>query len=162
MVRPRRSGSSISVEMRWFWTMSAVVANQNRDKPVSTRPLSGISVGRTTSNALSRSEATRRRRSSATAYRSRTLPDRRNVSASGIELDLQAIETGDDGGDVAQEGVVVEAGIELGETQPLRDLGIDGKQVAERRPFVRSPQRGPLDDRIGRLATHAAGFDEQA
>src|SRR4051794_7869188 len=141
MIRPRSSSaspgappgiSSGRTPTRWFGTRSSVRANQNRDRPVRTRPLSGISVGRTTSKALSRSEATRRRRSSETAYRSRTLPDRRNVSASGIELDLQAVETGDDGGDVAQEGVVVEAGIELGETEPLGDLGIDREQVAER------------------------------
>src|ERR1035437_3748498 len=54
---------------------SAVWANQKRDRPVSTRPLSGIGVGRTTSKAESRSLATSSRRSP-TSNRSRTLPDR--------------------------------------------------------------------------------------
>src|SRR5262249_58183946 len=105
----------------WWATRPRVGTNQNRDTPVRTRPLSGISVGRTTSKALRRSEATIRRRSSETAYRSRTFPDRRNVSASGIELDLQAVETGDDGRDMAEEGAVVEAGVEIGEADPLGD-----------------------------------------
>src|SRR5690348_18482194 len=121
--------SAGETETRWFSTRSPVRENQNRDRPVRTRPLSGISVGRTTSKALRRSDATRRRRSSETAYRSRTLPERRNVSASGIELDLQAVEAGDDGRDMAQEGGVVEAGVEVGETDPLGDLGIDAQQV---------------------------------
>src|SRR5213595_3838358 len=54
--------------------MSRVRANQKPDSPVSTRPLSGISVGRTTSNVEIRSLATSSRRSSSRAYSSRTLP----------------------------------------------------------------------------------------
>ena len=41
----------------------AVSANQKRDRPVSTRPLSGMGVGRTTSKALMRSLATSSSRS---------------------------------------------------------------------------------------------------
>ena len=52
--------------------------NQKRDRPVSTRPLSGTGVGSTTSNAEMRSDATSSSRSSSSAYRSRTLPERRN------------------------------------------------------------------------------------
>src|SRR6185295_3226906 len=135
---------------------SPVRENQNRDSPVRTRPLSGIAVGRTTSNALNRSEATSRSRSSETAYRSRTLPERRNVSASGIELGLQAIETGDDGGDVAEERAVVEAGVELGEAHALRDVCVDGEQVTQRRTLVGRPQGGSLDDGVGGFAAHSA------
>ena len=56
--------SSGAAARRWFGTIDSVLENQNRDRPVSTRPLSGISVGRTTSNADSRSEATSSSRSS--------------------------------------------------------------------------------------------------
>ena len=54
--------------------MARVRANQKAESPVSTRPLSGISVGRTTSKVEIRSEATRSSRSSSRAYSSRTLP----------------------------------------------------------------------------------------
>ena len=97
MIRPRRSSAACGVLGRQrrdgrraraqvVGARSPVVsANQNRDRPVSTRPLSGIGVGRTTSNADSRSEATSRSVSASTSYRSRTLPERRNDSASGID-----------------------------------------------------------------------------
>src|SRR5436190_5358 len=152
--------SSGETDTRWFAIRSSVRENQNRERPVRTRPLSGISVGRTTSNALRRSDATRRSRSWDTAYRSRTLPERRKVSASGLEAGLQAVETGDDGGDVAEEGAVVEAGVEVGERDPLGDLRIDCEQVAEWRALVCCAERGPLDDRVGSLAAHPAALDE--
>ncbi len=47
--------------------MSFVRANQNAERPVSTRPLSGISVGRTTSKTEMRSLATSSSRSSSSA-----------------------------------------------------------------------------------------------
>ena len=59
-MRPRPVGRP----SRWFGTIDAVSANQNRDRPVRTRPLSGIVVGRTTSKALIRSDATSSSRSS--------------------------------------------------------------------------------------------------
>jgi len=71
--RPRSSGAwaakvagsaAGSVPRRWFGTRSAVSANQKRESPVRTRPLSVIGVGRTTSNAESLSEATRSSRPS--------------------------------------------------------------------------------------------------
>src|SRR5687768_8480830 len=133
IIRPRSSAaasspgrkpagrSSGAVPTRWFGTMWPVWANQNRDRPVKTRPLSGISDGSTTSNADSRSDATSSNRSSLTANRSRTLPLRRNVSAGALagdmDLGLQAIESGEDGGHVAQERGVVEAGIEVGQLE---------------------------------------------
>src|SRR5690242_16472300 len=146
MIRPRRSVavassmppgiSSGATPTRWFATRSAVRSNQNRLSPVRTRPLSGIGVGRTTSKALSRSDATRSRRSSLTAYRSRTLPERMNEPASALasdmDLGLQAVESGDDGGDVAKVGGVVEAVVQVGEAHPLRNLRVDAQELAQR------------------------------
>src|SRR5262245_31098375 len=106
---------------RWFGTIACVFENQNRDRPVRTRPLSGISVGRTTSKADRRSDATSSNRSSPIAYRSRTLPERTNDWATGLAGDmnlcLQAVESGDDRWNVAQERLIVEAGVEVGEGQ---------------------------------------------
>src|SRR5271157_24012 len=118
--------------------MSAVWRNQNRDSPVSTRPLSGIGVGRTTSNADSRSLATSSRRSP-TSNRSRTLPERTNpleawsagpptrgspglpastfLSAGDIGGLLssrnEVIQSGHGGGHVAQEVAFVKTGSEV-------------------------------------------------
>src|SRR5687767_2974340 len=104
---------AMSVSSRWFGMIPAVSANQNRDNPVSTRPLSGISVGMTTSNALIRSDATSTIRPPGSSYRSRTLPERRNVSAVSIghlggrspvgDGRGDRVEPGDDGVHVAQE-----------------------------------------------------------
>jgi hypothetical protein len=66
-----------SVSSRWLGIIDAVSANQNREIAVRTRPLSGTRVGRTTSKAEMRSEATRTTRPSFSRYRSRTLPERR-------------------------------------------------------------------------------------
>src|SRR4029079_5000462 len=104
--------SSGAAARRGFGTIASVLENQTLDRPVSTRPLSGISVGRTTSNADSLSDATNSSRSSPIAYRSRTLPERTNEPAVELTGDmdfcLQAVESGDDGGDVAEECLVVE------------------------------------------------------
>ena len=54
--------------------ISSVRPNQKWERPVSTRPLSGIGVGRTTSKAEMRSDATISSRSPK-PYISRTLPD---------------------------------------------------------------------------------------
>ncbi len=82
MTRPRSSGScdspgmsSTRSETRWFGTIEAVCENQNAESPVSTRPLSGIGVGSTTSNAEIRSEATSASSPSPASYSSRTLPE---------------------------------------------------------------------------------------
>jgi hypothetical protein len=67
MVRPANSsrcsenGSGISATSsvtRWLVTRSAVRANQNSERPVRTRPLSGIGLGSTTSKAEMRSLVT--------------------------------------------------------------------------------------------------------
>jgi hypothetical protein len=72
IARPATS-SGTSSEMKWLGQMSAVLSNQKSDICVSTRPLSGMSVGMITSYAEMRSEATIRR-SPSTSYISRTLP----------------------------------------------------------------------------------------
>src|SRR3954454_24246067 len=129
MIRPRRSGSSVAVERRWFPTMSPVLANQCRDRPVRTRPLSGTPVGSTTSNAEIRSDATSVSEPSSRAYRSRTFPDLRYASASigdrrGMRGPVhrrlagalgrpggETVEAGDSLGNVPQVGRIVEAGV---------------------------------------------------
>ena len=62
-----------SAVSRWLATMCDVRSNQKRDRPVRTRPLSGIAWGRTTSNAEIRSVATISRSSPASKM-SRTFP----------------------------------------------------------------------------------------
>ena len=66
MARPARSGRLVngpgnadpSAVSRWCGTMSAICSNQYSESPDSTRPLSGMAVGRTTSKAEMRSVAT--------------------------------------------------------------------------------------------------------
>src|SRR5512132_1534925 len=94
---------------RWFGQSSRVLANQTADSPVRTRPLSGISVGRTTSKVEIRSLATSSRRSSSIVNSSRTFPlatwtsasDMRGLLVSG--QDVQAVEDGRDVGGVGAE-----------------------------------------------------------
>ena len=56
--RKARGNLRRSMLMRWFGTIFAVLRNQYVESWVRTLPLSGIGVGRTTSNAESRSLAT--------------------------------------------------------------------------------------------------------
>src|SRR5829696_2112848 len=69
---------------RWFGTISRVRANQKAERPVRTFPLSGIAVGRTTSNVEIRSLATSSRRSASSSYSSRTFPLPTWVAVSGM------------------------------------------------------------------------------
>src|SRR5690348_3997582 len=80
--RSRNAGGKrrMSVETRWFGTMCAVLRNQKFESCVRMRPLSGIGVGMTTSNADSRSLATMTSRSPPASYTSRTLPRRKSVA----------------------------------------------------------------------------------
>ena len=166
ITRPRSVGrrSPASVESRWLGTIDRVSANQNRDRPVRTRPLSGMAVGSTTSNALIRSLATSSSRPSGRSYRSRTLPDRtirvsgRHGTPRGRHERIEAV---DDRVDVAQEGRLVEAGVEIGQRQVLRDVGIGGQEVAQRRPLVGGPERRALDDRVRLVAADTALLDER-
>src|SRR5688500_2193188 len=94
--------------------MCVVRANQNAERPVSTRPLSGISVGRITSNVEIRSEATSSRRSSSSAYSSRTFPLPRCTATSGMDVLLaQGAEPLEDDVDVPRVRAEVEDGVEI-------------------------------------------------
>src|SRR3954470_18915399 len=111
--------------------MSRVRANQKPDRPVSTRPLSGISVGRTTSNVEMRSLATSKSRSSSSAYSSRTFPLPTCRAASGMDRfllsdeGLQAIE---DRVDVTDGRVEVEDTVEI---DAARELGVMTHELGE-------------------------------
>src|SRR5664279_2726605 len=147
-----------------------------------------MTVGRTTSKADNRSEATSRSVSASMSYRSRTLPDRRNDSARGIDdlrlrrqhvirriavgldaqpggrpdgqLGLEPIEAADPDRGVAQERRVVEAGIEPAEAEPGRHGRLRREQLAQWPTFVGGPQGGGLDDRVGILPGKARILDE--
>src|SRR3989337_48858 len=111
MERPRSSGAPAakaggnvvgSTPSRWLETMPPVRANQKRDRPVRTRPLSGIAVGSTTSNAASRSWPTGRGGPAPPRYGSRPSRERTNPSATGTGALLlsdgqEPVEPGDDG-----------------------------------------------------------------
>jgi hypothetical protein len=57
--RPANSAGTSVVDRTWFGTRSASRANHHDESRVSTRPLSGIGVGSTTSYTDTRSDATR-------------------------------------------------------------------------------------------------------
>src|SRR3990172_8907780 len=174
MERPRSSaapaakaGGNVvgSTPSRWLETMPPVRANQKRDRPVRTRPLSGIAVGSTTSNAESQSLATSSRRPASTRYRSRTFPERTKPSAIGTGALLlvdghELVEPGDDGGHVAQQVCVVEAGGERVHGDRRRQLRVEGQDIGQRSPLVRNTQGVALDDRVGLLAGQSALLDE--
>ena len=81
VVRPASAGvertgsgiSRVSAVIRWFGAIWRVCSKNQAESCVSTRPLPGMPPGKTTSNALSRSEATSSSLSS-NAKISRTLP----------------------------------------------------------------------------------------
>src|SRR4051812_38251793 len=114
--------------------MSCVRANQNADSPVRTRPLSGISVGRTTSKVEMRSLATSSRRSSSSAYSSRTFPlPTCAATASGIGRLLlsrsdERVQALEDGVDVT--GVRLEREDRV-EVEPRRQLGVGADELPE-------------------------------
>ena len=126
---------------------------------MSTRPLSGIGVGRTTSKALMRSDATSSRRASSSAKMSRTLPERTKPgtsSASGMGVILQLFQSIDERVATWRSSVaIVETGRDLGGRQDARDIGVGLDQLAQLSPLVRGAQRGPLDDPVGVLARQA-------
>src|SRR5262245_20758405 len=100
---------------RWWGTIELVRANQNADRPVSTRPLSGISVDSTTSKVEIRSLATSRSRSSSSAYSSLTFP-LPTCAASGMDgllLPDERAQSLEDSVDVACVSSEVEDGIEI-------------------------------------------------
>src|SRR5262245_17900123 len=113
-------------ESTWFETISRVRANQNAESPVSTRPLSGISVGSTTSNVEIRSLATSSSRAGSSSKISRTLP-LATCTASGNCLLLlgrerrQALEQDID---VLESAGEIERSRHAVGPEPLGDLGV--------------------------------------
>src|SRR3954454_24346126 len=137
---------------RWFGTMSPVRANQKAERPVRTLPLSGISVGRTTSNVEMRSLATSKRRSASSTYNSRTLPLPTWTTASGMSRFLlrddgsQAVE---DGVDVRDGRARVEDGVERVGVQVRADLGVGADERAKVALLVPRRHRVALDEEVG-------------
>src|SRR3954452_3298446 len=128
--------------------MSCVRANQNADRPVSTRPLSGISVGKTTSKVEIRSLATSSSRSSSTSYSSRTFPLPTCVTASGMNRILLSGELAqplEDGVDVTCVPAEVEDPIELA---AAADPLARAHQLAEVLLLLVRPQRVPLQEPV--------------
>src|SRR5439155_4594687 len=165
----RRAASVADVSRRWLGMMSAVSANQYRDNAVSTRPLSGIGVGRATSKALTRSEATMTRRSASTMYRSRTLPDRVIASAASIGGRLsgrgpfgrdERVEARDDLGDVGKVAGVIEARVQIGKAERAGDGRLEREQLAQRPALVRGGHRRSLHDVVGLLPWEAGALDQ--
>src|SRR5688572_290789 len=131
---------------RWFGQMSRVRPNQKAERPASTRPLSGISVGRTTSKTEMRSLATRSSRLWSSAYNSRTfpLPTWRASDMNGLLSErAQAIEHGVD---VAGEGGEIEDCLQV---DARRDLRVRPDELAEVALFFPGAHRAPLDEAVG-------------
>src|SRR6478672_8642411 len=113
--------------------MSCVRANQNPASPVSTRPLSGISVGRTTSNVEMRSLATSSSRSSSIVNSSRTLPLATWTRVSDMgDLLCECVQSVEHGVDVARVGAEVEGG---GEVDPAGNALVALDERAEVEPL---------------------------
>src|SRR5215210_2835765 len=104
--------------------MCLVRANQNPDRPVSTRPLSGISVARTTSNVEMRSLATSNSRPESSSNSSRTFPLPTCTAASDMNrllLPGQSGEPLEDRVDVACVPARIEHRVEV---DPACDFGV--------------------------------------
>src|SRR6476646_4352430 len=143
---------------RWFGTIEPVRKNQKADSPVSTRPLSGISVGRTTSKVEMRSLATSSRRSSSRAYSSRTLP-LPTWAVSGMDRFLlpdEGAEPLEDGVGVTRVGREIEDGVEI---DASRELAICLDELAEILFLVPGAKRVPLDEAV-RLVAVEPRLDE--
>src|SRR3954454_21403491 len=113
--------------------MSRVRANQNADSPVSTRPLSGISVGSTTSNVEIRSLATSSSRSGSSSKISRTLP-LATCTASGnclLLLGRERREALEQGVDVLQGSGEVERAGDPVRSEAFGDLRVSLDELAE-------------------------------
>src|SRR3954447_3879380 len=138
--------------------MSRVSANQKPERPVRTRPLSGISVGSTTSKVEIRSLATSRSRSSSRAYSSRTFPLATWLAASdidGVLLPGEGAQPVEHEVDVLDARCEVEDGVEGRGGEAARERGIRVDEEAE--VGLRAPRlhRGPLDEPVGLVAREA-------
>src|SRR2546429_6088309 len=121
--------------------ISRVRANQNPESPVSTRPLSGISVGRTTSKVEMRSLATSSRRPSSSSNSSRTFPLPTCVAASGMDGLLPPFESGEPLEDGVSVAGVPGEGEQRGEGDPAPDRVVAPDQ-APGKPLLPLPAQG--------------------
>src|SRR4051794_27207303 len=140
--------------------MSRVRANQNAESPESTRPLSGISVGRTTSKVEIRSLATSNSRSSSIVNSSRTLPLATWTSVSdmhGLLMCGQGVESFEDGVEMSRVRAEVEG---LAQVDPAGDplVGLDERREVQL--LVPGPEGVLLDEPV-RLVPRQAGLDER-
>src|SRR3954453_4673223 len=140
--------------------MCFVRANQKPERPVSTRPLSGISVGRTTSNVEMRSLATSKSRSSSSAYSSRTFSLPTCRAASGMNrflLSDEGVEAVEHGLDVTHGRVEVEDGVEI---DAACQLAIGAHELDEVRLLFPCTHRVCLDGAV-RIVPREPGLDER-
>src|SRR5436190_6131047 len=144
---------------RWFRTIELVRANQNAESPVRTRPLSGISVGSTTSNVEMRSLATSRSRSSSSAKSSRTFPLPTCVASGmdGFPLPDERAEPLEDGVDMACVGVEIEHRVEI---DAAGELAVGANELSEILLLIPGAERVPLHQPVG-LVTRKARVDER-
>src|SRR5215204_1426981 len=140
---------------RWFGTMSCVRANQKPERPVSTRPLSGISVGRTTSKTEMRSLATSSKRSSSSSYSSRTFPLATWTVVSDMNgrlLRLEVAEPFEDGVHVTDGGIQVEDRVHV---DAARDRAVGADELLEVLFLLPRAHRVGLDETVGLVPRHA-------
>src|SRR5205085_1629251 len=132
--------------------MSRVSPNQNADSPVSTRPLSGISVGRTTSKVEIRSLATSSSPFSSIVNSSRTFPLATWTSVSdmrGLLLSVQGMQPLEDGVEMTCVRAEVEGGREV---DPPGDPCVRLDECSKVEPLVPRTQGVILDEPV-RLVT---------
>src|SRR5215203_4425607 len=142
--------------------MCRVRANQNAERPVSTRPLSGISVGRTTSKVEMRSDATSSSRSPSSAYSSRTLPlpTCRVSGIDGLPLSDERVQALEDGVDVTDGCCEVEDGFDAVRPERVCDRIVGADEVAEVALLVPCAHRMRLHEPV-RLVSRQARLDER-
>src|SRR3990172_1484399 len=157
------SGRSAS---RWFGTISRVRLNQNPDRPVSTRPLSGIALGSTTSNVEMRSVATKSRRSASSSKISRTLP---LPTCTAVESDMNwFLLSGRQRGQALEERVDVPEGLsqveDLAErlrAEPARNLPVCLHERAKVELLLPRAEGVPLHEAIGLVAGEARADERE-
>src|SRR5438105_9090123 len=140
--------------------MSRVRENQNAERPVRTRPLSGISVGRTTSKVEIRSLATSSRRSASSSNSSRTFPLPTWTAASDMDWLLLPGKSGEpleDGVDVTGVPAEVEDGVEV---DAAGDLSVRAHELAEVLLLSLGAERMPLDESVADVPLEP-GLDER-
>src|SRR5215212_4141796 len=132
--------------------MSCVRANQKPERPVSTRPLSGISVGRTTSKTEMRSLARSSNRSSSSSYSSRTLPLATWTVASDMNwrlLWLEIAEPLEDGVHMTDGRIQVEDRVQV---DAAGDRAVGADELLEVLFFLPGAHRVGLHEAVGLVA----------